>query len=82
MVAWKSRVLLTDLHEAYQEGEMPIEEVAKQLAERLEKNRYHEDLEEEISVLREITDVDEYDGVLENLYDFGDYDHRIWFECL
>jgi hypothetical protein len=82
MTNWKTKVVLTDLHEAFEGGDITVSEVAEALADRLEKNPYHKDLEDLIEELRsgDLTEVDDYDDVLMELYDFGDEDHRIWFE--
>lgn len=79
MADWKTTVKLGDLHAAFKSGSIPITQVAKDLAERLRKSPYAEELEDEIFELENLEEVDEYDDVLAALYDFGDCGHRIWF---
>lgn len=80
MARWKTTVVVADIHEAHQRGEMKIDQVAIELAKRLQANRYASWLEDLIDRLNCVTDVEEYDDCLRELYDFGDHDHRIWIE--
>lgn len=80
MADWKTTLRIGDLHEAHQGGEMTIRDVAKQVADRLEKNRYSESLTSLISRLKKVRSVKAYDSCLEALYNFADAGHRIWVD--
>lgn len=82
-MAWKTKVHLEDLHSAFHDGKITIQEVAAGVAKRLKLNKYAEELEEIIDYFISLSedpeaDVEEYDYVLGELYDFADFDHRIW----
>ncbi len=87
---WKATIKIGDLHARYQAGELPIVEVAKQLADRVEKYRDKTFLEESdewcelddiIFWFREdVQDVNDYDGVLAELYNWADEGHRLWVD--
>jgi hypothetical protein len=87
---WKATIKVGDLHARYQAGELPIVEVAKQLADRVEKFRdktfteetdeWHE-LDDIIFWFREdVQDVTDYDGVLNELYNWADEGRRLWVD--
>lgn len=80
MANWKTTVKIGDIHIGHENGLLNIRECGKMLAERLEKNRYHAALEEQIDMLKNVEDVEDYDYAIGELYDFGDTDHRIWFD--
>jgi hypothetical protein len=75
MMVKKTKVKLDDLHDKFENGEISITEVAKQLAERLKTSPHYRDdnrLAELAFYLENIEEVDEYDSVLDDLYNFGD----------
>lgn len=82
MAKWDTVVELGDLHQAYHDGKIPISEVAKIFADRLEENKYSILLKDEIAALRKIEDVDDFDDVLADIYDFADFNHRIWIRTI
>lgn len=89
MPNWKSTVIVQDLHQAHQAGTMSIQEVARQLAERLKKNKFSDEpeLEEVIDNFEDMakdpdTTADDYDMILSELYSFADDDHRIWVKAI
>jgi len=84
MANWKTKVNLEDLHTAFQEKTITVQQLAAGVAARLKLNRYASELEEIIDYFISISedseaDVEEYDYALAELYDFADTDHRIWF---
>lgn len=93
MTSWKSTIKIGDIHKKYQDKEITIEEVGKQVAARAKLNRfikqaidiisnnYESEIDEAIENLEEgIENPEEYDYHLNNLYNFGDYGKRIWFD--
>jgi hypothetical protein len=87
---WKATIKIGDLHTRYQAGELPIVEVAKQLADRVEKYRdntfteeadeWHE-LGDIIFWFREdVQSATDYDGVLDELYNWADEGRRPWVD--
>lgn len=88
MSRWKSEIRIDDIHKAYKNKVMTIQNAASLIAGRIEKNRFAKDLEliEIINQFKELSDDpmatdDEYDDVLESLYNFGDKGYRIWIEA-
>lgn len=83
MQNWKHQIELGDLHNKHEKGELTIQEVGKQLGNRLEKLRlkyYPEDwhLEEYVWWLHDdVNDVNDYDNILAEIYDWAD-DNRVW----
>lgn len=74
MANWQSTVIVQDLHQAHQAGTMAIQEVARQLAERLKRNKFaHEfELEDVIDNFEDMakdpdTTVNDYDTILSEL---------------
>lgn len=87
MPEWKTKVNIVDLHSAFQDGKITVQELAAGVAKRLKLNRYAEELEEIIDYFISLSedpkaDVEEYDYVLSELYDFADFDHRIWVNAV
>lgn len=92
---WKATIKIGDLHARYQAGKLPIVEVAKQLADRVEEYRdktfteesdeWHE-LDDIIFWFREdvqredVQNVADYNGVLNELYNWADEGRRLWVD--
>jgi hypothetical protein len=89
---WKATIKIGDLHARYQAGELPIVEVAKQLADRVEKYRDKtfqpdtvawDELDDIIFWFRDdVQNVTDYDGVLDELYNWADEGRRLWVDKL
>lgn len=84
MAKWKSKIVITDLHDDYENEKMSIVAVASELKKRLEVSPYANDaeLQRVMILLNNVENVEEYDKALKALYNFGDYNHRIWVQCL
>jgi hypothetical protein len=78
---WNTEINLADIHSAYGNGDMTIQEVAAELAKRLKANPHYSP---EVAAIAEkllgVKDADEYDSLLSALYDYGDEGKRIWFK--
>lgn len=83
MANWKTTVKIGDLHNSFEDGNLTIKEVGKEVADRLKRNNYADDcdLQDIIELLEtEDYDVEGYDYILRMLYDYGDLYHRIWVD--
>lgn len=81
MAIWEDTVVFEDLHDAYEDESMSIQEIAKQLADRLEKSLLGQDLLDDgtLETLRDVGSVEEFDECLENVYDWADM-KRVWIK--
>jgi len=77
MANWIYRLDLKDLWDKHSQGNLTVEQVAKETAKRIRAlscyKKYEEELEE-IAIDFEYcdNDTDEFDGILERLYDWAD----------
>ena len=74
---WKYRLELSDLWKAKKEGKLTIEELAKQVAQRIRRLPCYEKYEEELLDIvlgfeHCVNNLDDFDNVLEQLYDWAD----------
>lgn len=87
MPEWKTKVSIVDLHDAFHDKKITVQELAAKVAKRLKLNRYAEELEDIIDGFISLSEdpeaeIDEYDYWLHELYDFADFDHRIWVNAV
>jgi hypothetical protein len=93
MTNWKSTIRIGDLHAAFQNNEITIQELGRRVAERCKLNKFIDrELEDDLgswhicdaidALGAGVEDVHEYDDCLKALYDFGDDDHMIWIDTI
>jgi hypothetical protein len=90
MANWKAKIDVKDLHDAFNENGLSMAVVAGEVAKRLRKTPYAEDLWmldiieqlESIAADGDQASVEDYDAVLAELYNFGDDDHQLWINTL
>lgn len=88
MKRWKHTLLLTDLWEQWEEGDLDIEELAMATARRIEVVMLEiGESDPEIDRLDTIrmnfemvTDKEDYNYNMNDLYSWGDYDKTLWIE--
>ena len=93
MTDWQTTVRISDLHESYREDGITIQEMARFLLDRLNKNSWIQknlvgrmDYTEITDELEEMIndpelEIQDWGYFLERLYDFSDY-HKIWVNAL
>ena len=77
MSDWQNRLDLKDLWKARRENDMPVQDMAKQVAIRIRKMKCYKDYEDKLDdIATEFEECDEnvgeFDGILEELYDWAD----------
>lgn len=81
MGEWKATIDISEEHEAFENGDMTIEQVAKTVAEKLGETAFKEDLADLIVALGDCHDVEDYDDILNEVYDFADM-NKLWVRTL
>jgi FMN phosphatase YigB (HAD superfamily) len=84
MPKWEKTLEVKDLWEKYENDEINIEDLSKQVAKRLETlypgdDRWM-DIQDFIDRFECVEDVEEFDDILDELYDWGDNGHRLWIK--
>lgn len=95
MANWKTTVEIGDLHQAYRDEQISVQELGKAVAARFNVNTFvktaldydspdfNEDLEAALIGMDEgLPCIEDYDYCLKTLYDFGDTDHKIWIDTI